>query len=66
MADRELETGSRCHHDLDWHRLQIQLKADGDAESGSRGRLTPGPHTTLHAGPHRAVHDDGAHDESHA
>lgn len=32
-----------------------------DAESGSRGCLAPGPHTTQHAGPHWAVHDDGAH-----
>jgi len=32
-------------------------------QSGSRGFLTPSPHTTLHAGPHRAVHDDGAHKE---
>jgi len=26
------------------------------AESGSRGFFSPSPHTTLHAGPHRAVH----------
>ncbi len=30
-------------------------------ESGSRGFLAPGPHTTQHAGPHWAVHDEGAH-----
>jgi len=27
-------------------------------ESGSRGTLTPSPHTTPHAGPHGAVHED--------
>ena len=32
------------------------------AQSGSRGCLAPGPHTTQRAGPHWAVHDDGARD----
>ncbi len=31
-----------------------------DSESGSRGLLAPGPHTTQRAGPHWAVHDEGA------
>ena len=26
------------------------------AQSGSRGFFSPSPHTTRHAGPHRAVH----------
>jgi len=26
------------------------------AQSGSRGIFSPSPHTTLRAGPHRAVH----------
>lgn len=32
------------------------------AQSGNRGCLAPSPHTTLHAGPHRAVHEQEAHD----
>ncbi len=29
-----------------------------NTQSGSRGVFSPGPHTTRHAGPHRAVHED--------
>lgn len=48
-----------------------QLKAIGaaylsipltEAESGKGRRLTGPPHTTRHAGPHRAIHQQGAHD----
>jgi len=33
-----------------------------DAQSGKDRLLTGPPHTTRHAGPHRAVHEQGAHD----
>jgi len=33
-------------------------------ESGSRGSLAPSPHTSRHAGPHRAVHDGEAHNDT--
>ena len=35
-----------------------------DAQSGKSRHLTGPPHTTRHAGPHRAVHEQGAHDFS--
>ncbi len=35
-----------------------------DAQSGKDRLLTGPPHTTRHAGPHRAVHEQGAHDFS--
>jgi hypothetical protein len=38
----------------------------GVAQSGKDRLLTGPPHTTRHAGPHRAVHQQGAHDFSHA
>jgi len=36
-----------------------------DAQSGKGRLLTGPPHTTRHAGPHRAVHHQGAHDIPH-
>ncbi len=36
------------------------------AQSGKGRLLTGPPHTTRHAGPHRAVHQQGAHDFPHA
>jgi hypothetical protein len=36
----------------------VRRVRNGVAESGSRGFFSPSPHTTRHAGPHRAVHRD--------
>jgi len=41
--------------DLDTKLMRLVCKKR--CESGSRGCLAPGPHTTRHAGPHRAVHE---------
>ncbi len=43
-------------------RVDLSWSGRGCVQSGSRGFLTPGPHTTQRAGPHWAVHDDGAHE----
>jgi len=37
------------------------LRDEHDAQSGRGGLLTRPSHTTRHAGPHRAVHESGAH-----
>jgi len=38
--------------------IDFMIRNSGDTQSGSRGFFSPSPHTTLHAGPHRAVHED--------
>ena len=46
--------------------LQLQARASlasgTEAQSGRRGCLAPAPHTTRHAGPHRAIPPRGADD----
>ena len=38
-----------------WLSKKLMKQSKNYTESGSRGFLTPSPHTTRHAGPHRAV-----------
>ena len=47
-------------------RVLVRPRSNGDAQSGKGRLLTGPPHTTRHAGPHRAVHQQGAHDFPHA
>jgi hypothetical protein len=39
-----------------WRRRGSPDREEDTGQSGSRGSLTPSPHTTVHAGPHTAVH----------
>jgi len=61
----DYERGRRSYSDAMAERLSKVLKIREEylrygSESGRRGCLAPAPHTTRHAGPHRAVPPRGA------